>query len=314
MTEQITLKDFAQHCLTQFHKPGILRNESDRATRYARYVDTAGIHPRSANENSSIFHIAIFTLGRFSLLINGEPVDFGRKTPKRPLELLKAIIAQGARDISISRLTLLLWPDIDGDKAMRSFNTTLHRLRKVLGDDRVLLLRDGKLSLDSRYCWVDVWTFERLLGGMRRLLRETSDADQLFLLEGLMENSLALYQDHFLVREDMTSWSVSMRERLRSKYINSLIETGQYWESRNHWEPAIECYQKGLDVDDLVEVFYQRLMVCYLNTNCLSEGMSVYRRCRQTLSIMLSLPPEPETESLYLALKNARTGKKWSVK
>jgi len=135
-------------------------------------------------------------------------------------------------------------------------------------------------------------------------------ADQLFLLESLMENSLALYQDHFLVREDMTSWSVSMRERLRTKYIHSLLEIGRFWESRDLWEPAIECYRKGIDVDDLVETFYQRLMVCYLNTNRLSEGMSAYRRCRQILSIVLSLQPEPETESLYIALKTARLDKK----
>ena len=59
----------------------------------------------------------------------------------------------------------------------------------------------------------------------------------------------------------------------------------------------------------MVEVFYQRLMNCYLETHRLSEGMLIYRRCRHTLSIKLSLQPEPETESLCMALKNARLGK-----
>ena len=86
-------------------------------------------------------------------------------------------------------------------------------------------------------------------------------------------------------------------------------QIGRFWEMQGCWESAIECYRKGMDVDDLVEVFYQRLMVCCLNTYRLSEGMSIYRRCRQTLSIVLSLQPEPETESLYLALKTARLGK-----
>jgi len=107
----------------------------------------------------------------------------------------------------------------------------------------------------------------------------------------------------------VTGWSVSLRERLRSKFIHHLVEVGKFWETHGYWEQAIECYRKGIDVDDLVEVFYQRLMNCYLKTNRLSEGMSIYRRCCQTLSIMLSLQPEPETESLYLALRNARPGK-----
>jgi DNA-binding SARP family transcriptional activator len=307
--EQIPLEGFERPHVTDHPESGLFRRESDRATGCTRFVDTAGGYSRSLSESHGILPVTIFTLGRFSLMVKGKPADFGRKVPKRPLELLKAIIAQGGREISISRLSSLLWPDVDGDNATCSFNTTLHRLRKLLGDDRVLVLRDGKLSLDARYCWVDVWTFERLLGGVRRILRNAADSNQVYLLEGLMENLLALYQDHFLVREDVTSWSVSMRERLRSKYIHNLMETGRFWESRGVWERAIECYQKGIDVDDLVEVFYQRLMTCYLETNRMSEGMSTYRRCRQTLSIMLSLQPEPETESLYLALKKARLGK-----
>jgi len=287
----------------------MFRRVSDRVAVCPRLVETAGRYARTIIESNNTLPVTIFTLGRFSLLTNGQPADLGRKVPKRPLELLKAIIAQGGREISLSRLTSLLWPDVDGDQATRSFDTTLHRLRKILSQDRALVLRDGKLSLDSRYCWVDVWAFERLLGEARRLLRNTAASNQACLLEGLTENLLALYQNHFLINEEVTGWSVSMRERLRHKFIHHLMEVGRFWEARGCWEQAIECYRKGIDVDDLVEVFYQRLMNCYLNTDRLSEGMSVYRRCRQTLSIMLSLQPEPETESLYRALRNARSGK-----
>jgi len=260
-------------------------------------------------KSGNTFPVTIFTLGRFSLLIGGKPADFGRKVPKRPLELLKAIVAQGGREISISSLTVLLWPDVDGDKATRSFDTTLHRLRKLLGDDRVLVLRDGKLSLDARYCWVDVWAFERLLGETRRILRNGADGNQIRMVDELTESLLELYQDHFLNREEVTSWSVSMRERLRSKFIHHLIDIGRSLEAHGRHEQAAACYQKGVDVDDLVEVFYQRLMSCYLVMHRSSEGMLIYRRCRQTLSVMLGLQPDPETEALYLALKNSRLDK-----
>lgn len=282
---------------------GIFRRASDRRMRMVR--GSGGITP-VVTESSKAFPVTIFTLGRFSLLKNGQPADFGRKVPKRPLELLKVIVAQGGREISISRLTVLLWPDVDGDKATRSFDTTLHRLRKLLGDERVLVLRDGKLSLDARYCWVDIWAFERLLGETRYILKNAADSNQLRMLNELTECLLELYQDHFLNREEVTSWSVSMRERLRSKFIHHLIDIGRSLEAHGKREQAIACYQKGIDVDDLVEVFYQRLMSCYLGMQRASEGMLIYRRCRQTLSIMLGLQPEPETEALYLALRNTR--------
>jgi two-component SAPR family response regulator len=110
----------------------------------------------------------------------------------------------------------------------------------------------------------------------------------------------------FLAKEDLTSWSVSMHERLRSKFIYHLLEVGRYMEKHGYWEQAKDYYRKGIDVDDLVEVFYQRLMVCSLETRCLSEGLSVYRRCCQVLSITLGLQPEPETESLHRSLRDAR--------
>lgn len=309
VNEQIPLEGIVQPHVIDMCGQGLFRRESDRATGCTRHLDAVRIYTRSINERQGVLPVSIFTLGRFSLLINSEQAEFGRKCPKRPLELLKAIIAQGGREISISVLASFLWPDVDGDQAIRSLNTTIHRLRKILGDDRVIVLRDGKLSLDARYCWIDVWTFERLLGGTKRILRGAADSKQVYLLERLSENMLALYQDHFLAREEMTSWSVSMRERLRSKFIQNLIETGRFWETHGCWDLAFDCYRKGVDMDDLVEVFYQRLMVCCLKTHRLSEGMSIYRRCRQTLSIVLGLQPEPETESLYLALKSARPGK-----
>jgi DNA-binding SARP family transcriptional activator len=97
-----------------------------------------------------------------------------------------------------------------------------------------------------------------------------------------------------------------MRERLRSKFIHGLLDTGRYWEIHGFWNKAIQCYQKGLEVDDLIEVFYQRFMLCTLQTNRISEGMAVYRRCRQIFSIVLGLQPAPETESIYRSLRKAR--------
>jgi two-component SAPR family response regulator len=250
--------------------------------------------------------VRIYTLGRFSLLLHGQPARFGRKTPHRPLELLKAVIAFGGRDISYTMLTAALWPDSDGDDAKRAFDTTLHRLRKILGDDRVVILQEGKVSLDARYCWTDVWAFERLLGRLNRIRKLDAAGRDALALEHLTEQLLSLYQDHFLARDDLSPWSVSLRERLRSKYIHNLLETGRYWETHGFWEKAMACYQKGLEVDDLIETFYQRLMVCYLELQRYSEGLATYRRCCRVLSITLGLPPEAETEDLNNALRRAR--------
>ena len=56
-----------------------------------------------------------------------------------------------------------LWPDAEGDDARHSLKTTVHRLRKLLGNEQVISVDAGKLSLNPQYCWTDVWAFDRLL-------------------------------------------------------------------------------------------------------------------------------------------------------
>ena len=308
MIEQFPLEGFEQLRITGIGNLGLFRRASDHSHDTVCYVRLAAVQGSTQGQHDTPL-VSMFTLGRFSLLLNGKPAEFGRKVPRRPLELLKTIIALGGREISTTSLMSALWPDVDGDTAQRSFDTTLHRLRKMLGDDRVLSLKEGKVSLDGRYCWVDVWSFERLLGQSHRLLVNDATGKQVSSVEHLTENLMGLYQDHFLAKEDLTSWSVSMHERLRSKFIHHLLEVGRYMEKHGSWEQAMNCYRKGIDVDDLVEVFYQRLMVCCLATRRLSEGLSVYRRCCQVLSITLGLQPEPESESLYRSLRDARLEK-----
>lgn len=305
MQEQLPLAGFDLQ-VTESQARVLSRRRSDHINRLPAYNPGLSATLSVVNETAPAYPLRIYTLGRFSLLYKGMAINYGRKAPRRALDLLKVLVALGGRGVSSSSIMAELWPDADGDTAKQSFDTTLHRLRKLIGDERVLVLSDGKLSLDARHCWIDIWTFERLLGQAQRIRTAAAGGEVADMLERLSTHLLSLYQGHFLVSEDVSPGSVSIRERLRSKYIHSLVELGYYWELHGFHDKAMLCYRKGLEVDDLVEVFYQRLMYCCLQTKRLSEGMSVYRHCRQVLSVVLGLQPEPETESLYGALKRAR--------
>jgi DNA-binding SARP family transcriptional activator len=249
--------------------------------------------------------LQIFTLGRFSLVRDGKPICHARKAPGKPLQLLKALIAAGGRQVSTGLLASILWPDQEGDQARQAFETTLHRLRKYLGDDRFLLLRDAQLTLNSERVWVDVWEFERTVSGLRKVIRQPpSETQPIRAIQAGTERIIRLYQGHFLSREDTTCWSVSLHERLRNKFIHCLIELGRFWEQHDAPALAITCYQKGIEVDDLVERFYQRLMICHVQAGQLSEAMTAYRQCRHVLSVVLGLAPTRETQSIYQSILN----------
>ncbi len=234
--------------------------------------------------------VKLYTLGRFSLLRNGRPVRSVGKAQKKPLDLLKALLALGGREVIQEQLMEALWPEAEGDAAYRAFITTLQRLRKLLGHKEVLPLSDGKLTLDARFCWVDCWAFERLLGpgGME---------------PARLEKGLALYQGAFLEKDHEAAWALSIREQLRLKFLRGVETLGAYWEQQGQWSRAIECYERGLAVDDLAEAFYQRLMTAHLHLGRRGEALAVYRRCRNTLSHKLSVNPSPETEALHRRLR-----------
>ena len=247
--------------------------------------------------------VKIYTLGRFTVLTDNQPARAGRKAQHKPLELLKALIAQGGREVGEDTLTAALWPDAEGDTARQAFDTTLHRLRRLLGNDQAIVLHNRRLSLDHRLCWVDAWAFERLLSEAETLFDNPADPDGT-ALANLADRVQAFYHGPFLGKEFGAAWSISLRERLRSRYLRHVVSIGARWQQLGHWDRAIECYRKGLEVDDLAEQLYQNLMLCHQQLGQRSEALSVYRRCRFVLSVVLGIAPSPATESLHQRLRS----------
>ena len=241
--------------------------------------------------------VKVYTLGRFGLLAEDRPVEFGRKVQQRPLSLLKAVIALGGRDVPEARLAELLWPDADGDLAHHSFTVALSRLRKLLGKEEALVLKEGRLSLSNRLCWVDVWVFERFLGQAEMAGKEGKGTEAV----PHYEKALSLYRGSFLALED-PPWAVSLREKLRGGFLGAVTHLGRYYEEAGQWEEAVSCYGKALEADDLAEELYRRLMVCHIRKGQEAEALSIYRRCRKTLSSVLGVDPSAETRAIAASL------------
>jgi len=248
------------------------------------------------------YSLRVYTLGRFTLMRDGETVHYTRKSPARPLLLLKALIAAGGRQVGAANLASTMWPDKEGDLAQQAFDTTLHRLRKYLGNDRYLILEDGRLTLNSEQVWVDVWECERQLTRLRGLLSRHSGADTANEISHCADRIMRVYQGHFLAREQSTCWSVSMEERLRNRFVYAMLAMGSYWEQQGLPAHAVLCYQKGIEVDDLIETFYQRLMLCLARTGRQPEAIASYRQCKHVLAVVLGLQPTEETQQIYRSI------------
>ncbi len=247
--------------------------------------------------------VRVRALGRFSLEIKERPASFSGKAPKKPLELLKALVATGGTEVDIGWLGEQLWPDAEADAARSVFNVTHSRLRKLLPLDDVLMLREGKLRLNPAYVWTDVWAFERVVADCLEKLRRNVESLE---IESASETLLSLYSGDLLKGEPDAPWLIAARDRLRSKFLRTLKALGVFWEANEAWDKAQSLYERALEIDNVAEEVYRRLMSCYARGGRPAEALRAYRRCRQMLSVVLGIAPSAETETLYRSIAQAQ--------
>jgi DNA-binding SARP family transcriptional activator len=260
------------------------------------FVERCGLIPgRSlAHLETWPWKVKIYTLAEFSLSVDGAFYQPSRKAQKKPLELLKALIAFGGKDVSENVLTDSLWPEADGDTGHQNYKSSVHRLRKILGSEQALLVQGSRLSLNPNYCWVDVWAFERLI-------QHGTQAGQVG--KSGLRQAIALYRGSFLGTDCNAPWALSRSERLRTQFLKCVLKLGSDYEAAKQYNSAIEIYQRGMEVDDLAEVFYQRLITCYLKKNRYSDAVDVYARCERTLFAKFGVKPSEKTMSLMKKIK-----------
>lgn len=243
--------------------------------------------------------LEIRALGRFEIRCDGEPLAYSRKTPKKTLALLKAMVALGtAGTVAEQRLMDTLWADEEGDAAANSLAATVLRLRALLGDPAAVVQQGGKLSLDRTRVWVDVFAFEQAIGAAEEAAHRRDPLEQKHL-----SRALELYQGAFLAQDEGEAWPVAARERLRARFIHAAGRHAERFEANGEFDAAILVYLRGLDTDAAVESFYQGLMRCYQHLGRRSEAIGAYQRLRQILSITLGLAPSAASERLYQALR-----------
>jgi DNA-binding SARP family transcriptional activator len=232
--------------------------------------------------------VRIYTLGRFTVCFDDEPLAFTGRAPKKTLNLLKALVCMGGEHVRDHRLIDALWPDDEADAARAAFNVTVHRLRKLLGNADAIMVEGGAVSLNPELCWVDAFAFERLGDwGAGKPTDETA-----------REMAIDLYRGNLLPGELEEPWSARLRERLKACFIRQVRNAGARHEQAGELQRAIDLYSRGLEADDLTEAFYQGLMRCHLALGCAADAVAAYRRMQQLFGAILGIKPSLESERL----------------
>lgn len=155
--------------------------------------------------------IRLYTLGQFTIHCNGKPLPLSGKSPGKPLELLSFLISVGQGGVFREKAAYRLWPNSDGDRAIQNLNTTLHRLRKLVGNDHAVILDNQQLSLNPMLCWVDSWHFEWLGQQVEKTMSSSIKNEYL-------AKALALYRGPFTTGHDHLAVAVNYKKNIEKQW------------------------------------------------------------------------------------------------
>ncbi len=184
--------------------------------------------------------VRIETLGRFDVQVEGQLIATPGKSQRRPLDLLRCLVALGGEDVPVSVLIDALWPEEEGDRARHAFDMALSRLRRLLGNARALTLGVGRLSLDPGVCWVDTRAFESLV--RRGLSAEDREEGEVTL-----QRAVELYRGEFLEGEAPQPWLMATRERLARRYLEAALKLAERLMARGEPREALGLLEALID-------------------------------------------------------------------
>lgn len=201
------------------------------------------------------WRVRVFALGNFRLELEGDAYVIEGKAQQKPLELLKALVVMGAETVPQDQLADMLWPDGEGDLAIRNMKTTINRLRKLLGRHDLLIVREGALSLNREYCWTDLWRFDELARDIEAATRFVDDPPSVARLQSLAERLQIAYPQPPLCN-GREAWIPAMRKGVHKRYLACVEKLIRSMEYTGAGASAVATRQSVVNLQDSGTCFY----------------------------------------------------------
>jgi predicted ATPase/DNA-binding SARP family transcriptional activator len=258
-------------------------------------------------------HLALYLLGSFLALIDGEPL-MGLES-KKVRALLAYLAVESDRLHSRDQLCALLWPDQPDPVAHTNLRQSLANLRQALGDrstSRPFLLISHEmiqfnLLSDS---WLDVAAFTALVAACdkhrhRKLATCRSCLDRL-------QQAADLYRGDFLAQFSFGAgaafeeWALLKREQLHRMALRVFERLADHSLWRGAYETAYQYAVRQLELEPWREEAHRQAMRALALDGQRSAALAQYQRCQRILAAELRVEPSAETRALYEQIKTNR--------
>jgi len=236
--------------------------------------------------------LEINLLGGLELRLGGKTLSF----QTRHCALLLACLAMTPEmRMTRGQVTELLWPDRADKQARGTLRQTLYRLKKVIGD-----LEPSVLNSDQCHIWLNAEAVQCDVATFRQAVTGNDDGlDKAFALyEG------ELMEGHGAGGETFEAWLSDERVSLRKLATICFLRlaASRYADRRFGDMETTAC--KLAAIDPLDEAAYRLWMAGLALQGRRNAALAVYKDLCQLLQSELGVEPEPETEALYMAIRD----------
>ncbi|KPV52382.1 hypothetical protein SE17_15845 [Kouleothrix aurantiaca] len=250
---------------------------------------------RSCYDDAS-WPVMICLLGNFRLLVAGElvPIRAGGKSEA----LLSLLALQSSRRVAREYLVQALWPESTQTLGLRSLNTLVYRLHKLLGSSlqgiAPILHEDGYYRLNMQAgIGVDVACFDLLVAEGDHQARAGDVAAALTAYQ----QAAALYRDELRLAVGVNT--IMERERLRARFVTLLAEVAELLYRAGEYSTALEYLWRLLTRDPYREDAHRLMMRCYVRRGERAAALHQYQVCADLLRVEFEITPEAATIALY---------------
>lgn len=229
--------------------------------------------------------LTINLFGSPQISLEGLPVNVERRKSRALLFYLAASPQPFPRDA----LTALFWPDLERSAAQQVLRTTLHGLRRALGD--WLFTEHDLVGLDDTVR-VDARAFDQNLKPI------PTDVPKLISI-------LDLYRGAFLEgfnladTPEFDDWQTVERERYQRLAVRGLSILSQLYETLRDYQQALAALERALALDPLQEDLQRETIRLSYLAGDRAGAVRRYDSLRRLLDDELGVPPMLETRTLY---------------
>lgn len=221
------------------------------------------------------------------------------KAQQKPIAILRALALLGPNGGDRRALARRVWRGVDPDDQADALEMGIGRARKLLGDETLIQVQDGRIFLDARRVFVDTWAFEEIEQAIRAVERDGLGRAR---IEALGQQLLSLYIGRLFDDDDSLAASAIIIEQFRERFINAVIALAKPLASHD-LPAAIDLMQRAIEREPYSERLYRSLIEQLARAGEYAEAMRWFRRCQHAVSQAYGVAISPNTEAVLALIR-----------